>query len=425
MNIAVDQVDFFDPEVLEDPFDFYQAAIAQRPVLQLPGSGTFLVLSYDLVTECCKRVDDFSNAFGELLSGKRAGDPDVKRILEKGWPAVDTMLTADPPEHTRFRGLVNQAFSMRRVNAMEDDIRSIAAELIEGFADKGSCEFIEAFAMPLPVAVIAEQIGLTRDDTATVKRWSDAFADRLGGMIDKQREMECARQVVEFQHAMKERLDARRAQPQDDLLTDLVEARLEGEKPLSDAELMSILQQLMVAGNETTTSSLAGGLLLLIQNPGELAKVKADRSLIPLMVEEILRLESPSAGLWRVARHDTELGGVAIPKGAMLMVRFAAANRDPDTFGNPDSFVADRKEARKQIAFGKGIHMCVGNMLARKEMVVAFEELLDRLVQFRLAPESDLGHVPNMLLRGLKRLDVEFERADPSKREIAGREAAE
>ncbi|MEM8827529.1 MAG: cytochrome P450, partial [Pseudomonadota bacterium] len=211
MSVAIDEVNFFDPAVLEDPFDFYQAAIAERPVYQMPGTTTFLVLSYDAVVDCCKRVDDFSSDFGDMLAGARAADPDVKAILDEGWPAVNTMLTADPPDHTRYRGLVNQAFSMRRVNAMEADIRAVAVDLIEAAADTGRAEFIDDVAMPLPVAVIAEQIGLTRADTERVKRWSDAFADRLGGMIDKDRELECARQVVEFQHAMKERLDTRRA----------------------------------------------------------------------------------------------------------------------------------------------------------------------------------------------------------------------
>jgi cytochrome P450 len=408
VNKPLDQINFFAPDVLEDPFEFYQAALAERPVFKVPGTNIYLVLGYDLISEACKRIDDFSNDFGAVLSGQRAQDPDVKAILDEGWPQRDTMLTADPPAHTRYRKLVNLAFSMRRVDAMEADIRSIARGLLDQVAPKGRAELVHDFAVPLPVAVIAEQIGLSRDDTPMVKRWSDAFADRLGGMISKQRELECAREIVDFQKFMKVKLDERRARPVDDLLSDLVNARIEDERPLDDAELLSILQQLMVAGNETTTSTMAGGLLLLIQNPAELAKVRADRSLIPNMVEEMLRLESPSAGLWRVVKRDAELGGVQIPAGSMLMVRFAAGNRDPSKYENPDAFVADRANARTQMAFGKGIHMCVGNMLARKELVVAFEEILDRLDDIALAPGADLSHVPNMLLRGLKRLDITF-----------------
>jgi cytochrome P450 len=174
---------------------------------------------------------------------------------------------------------------------------------------------------------------------------------------------------------------------------------------------MSILQQLMVAGNETTTSTLAGGLLLLIRNPDELAKVRADRSLIPNMVEEMLRLESPTSGLWRVVTRDTEVAGVPVKGGTMLMARFAGANRDPMKYPEPDRFDAERRNARTHLAFGRGIHMCVGNMLSRKELVVGFQEILERVGEMALAPGATLEWKPNMLLRGLSALPVTLERA--------------
>jgi cytochrome P450 len=409
-RIDLDSMTLFAPEVLENPFPYYQAAIAERPVMTLPGTNITLVTSYDLLAEATGRTQAFSNDFSDLLAGQRSADPDVTAILETGWPQRNTLLTADPPVHTRFRKLVNLAFSMKRVDAIEADIRAIAERLVDAFPDKGKIDFVHDFAIPLPVAVIAGQIGI-RDDVMTVKRWSDAFADRLGGMISRDRELECAREVVEFQHAMKAQIDARRAAPTEDLLSDLVHATIEGEQPLDDAEILSILQQLMVAGNETTTSTLAGGVLLLIENPAEEAKVRADRGLIPNMVEEMLRLESPTAGLWRVVKEDADLGGVAIPAGSMMMLRFAAANRDPAKFENPDAFDVTRKNARSHLAFGRGIHMCVGNMLSRKELAVAFDVLLERVRRFELAPGADLGHVPNMLLRGLRRLDISVERA--------------
>ena len=407
MNKPLDQINFFAPEVLEDPFGFYQAAIGESPVFKVPGSNIHLVLSHALVSEACSRIDDFSSDFSAVLAGMRSADPDVVAELAKGWEQRNTLLTADPPEHTRFRKLVNLAFSMKRVDAMEADMRGIVRELLMTMLAKPRFDFVADFAVPLPVAVIAEQIGLSRADTPTVKRWSDAFADRLGGMITKERELECAREVVEFQHAMKAKLDERRAAPTDDLLSDLVNARIDGERELDDAELLSILQQLMVAGNETTTSTLAGGALLLLDNPDQLAKVTADPKLIGNMVEEMLRLESPSAGLWRVVKRDAELGGVTVPAGSMLMVRFAAANRDPARFADPDTFDVTRANARTHLAFGKGIHMCVGNMLSRKELMVAFEELVPQLAGLRLVPGAPLTHVPNMLLRGLARLDLE------------------
>lgn len=405
----------FAPEVLVDPWDFYAEVHAKCPVFQVPGTPITYVASYDALVDVLGRVEDFSNDFGDALSGARANDPEVKAILDTGWPAVDTLLTADPPVHTRFRKLVNLAFSMKRVDAIESKIRAIAVRLIEDMLAKAEAgepvDFVADFAVPLPVAVIASEIGMdSSTDVATVKRWSDAFADRLGQMIPRERELECAREVVEYQHHAKTLIDQRRANPTDDLLNDLVHASVDGENPLTDAEIMSILQQLMVAGNETTTSTLAGGLVMLIENPGELAKVRADRSLIPNMVEEMLRLESPTSGLFRIVRRDTEVAGVPVKAGTMLMARFAAANRDPTRYPDPDRFDVTRPNAKTHLAFGRGIHMCVGNMLSRRELVVAFQELLDRVESFALAPGTMPVVKPNMFLRGISSLPVVLRR---------------
>jgi cytochrome P450 len=403
----------FAPEVLSDPWAFYAACHKAAPAFQLPGTPITYVTGYDAVVDALGRVEEFSNAFGTDLAGARSQDPEVTAILETGWPAVDTMLTADPPVHTRYRKLVNLAFSMKKVEALEDRVRGIVIDLIDAMQRKAArgetVDFVADFAIPLPVAVIASEIGMQGStDVATVKRWSDAFADRLGQMIGKARELECAREVVEFQRHSKTLIDARRATPTGDLLSDLVNASIDGETPLDDAEIMSVLQQLMVAGNETTTSTLAGGLLMLIQNPAALQQVRADPSLIPNMVEEMLRLETPTSGMWRVVKTDAAIAGVEAKAGTMLMVRYAAANRDPSKYENPDAFQPDRKNARTHLAFGRGIHMCVGNMLSRKELAVAFQELLARLDGFAVAPGAELVWKPNMLLRGLSNLPIGF-----------------
>jgi len=409
MATAAPSANPFAPEVLSDPWAFYAQVHAAGPAFAIPGTPITYVAGYDAVAEALGRIEDFSNDFGAILAGRRSADPDVTAILDTGWPAVDTLLTADPPRHTRFRKLVNLAFSMKRVDAIEGKIRGLAVNLIEKMLEKEAADFVTDFAIPLPVAVITSEIGMdATTELATVKRWSDAFADRLGQMIDKPRELECAREVVEFQHHSKMLIDARRGNPTDDLLSDLVNAEVEGEEPLNDAEIMSILQQLMVAGNETTTSTLAGGLLLLIQNPEKLAAVDADRSLIPNMVEEILRLESPTSGLWRVVKRDSEIAGVTVKAGTMLMLRYAAANRDPAKYAAPDAFDPARKNARTHLAFGKGIHMCVGNMLSRKELAVAFQEILNRMSHIALQPEARLVWPPNMLLRGLGTLPIRY-----------------
>jgi cytochrome P450 len=401
---------FLDPAVMQNPFPLYQWAIANAPIMpvQMGPMTVYMVSSYELVSDATARVEEFSNGFIAALSGAMLLDTDVAAILAEGWPQMDTLLTADPPGHTRYRKLVNLAFSMPKVNAMEGAIREKVTRLIDAFIDKGECEFVSEFAVALPVQVICEQLGFDLSEHGNVKRWSDAFADRLGHMIGKERELECAREVLEFQHAVKIKIDERREKPTSDLLSDLVNARLDGEVPLNDAEILSIAQQLMVAGNETTTHALAGGMVQLAQAPDQLAKLRANPKLIGNLVEEVLRTETPTAAMWRVVTRDTTLGGVDLPKGAMMMLRYAAANRDPARFIDPDTFDIERSNARSHLAFGRGIHMCVGNMLSRKEMTVAFEELINRLDNIAVQDGAVLEVAPNLLLRGLISAPLRF-----------------
>ncbi len=414
MTEAPDPNAFFAPETMAQPFDFYRAAHAHAPVMQMPDGSVTFVFSYDLVAEATLRVDEFSNQFAMLMEGQHRDDPEMKAIEAQGWPAVATLLSADPPVHTRFRKLVNLAFSMPRVNAIEADIRRKVIGLIDAMAKKGEGDFVSDFAIPVPVQVIAQQIGLSADEEiARVKRWSDSAVDRFSQMISRERELECARDLVEFQQLIKTKIDERKAHGGDDLLSDLVAARIEGEEPLSDAEIMSIMQQFMVAGNETTTSTLAGALYQLIQSPDQMAKVAAaaggrNPRLMGNFVEEALRTESPTAGMWRVVTRDTEVGGVAVKAGTALHLRYAAANRDPAKYPDPDRFDVERTNARTHLAFGKGIHMCVGNMLSRKELTIAFDELLNRLEDFELSGESAITIPPNVLLRGISKMPVRF-----------------
>ena len=401
----------FAPETLVDPFDYYREAHEAGVKLEFVAeANAWVVYSYELVSEVTAKPEIYSNDFASLMG---AADDEIDAILAEGWDNPPTLLTADHPIHTRNRKLVNLAFSAPRVNAIEADMRKKSIELIAKMAEKGSGDFVEDFAIPLPVAMIAQQIGLD-NDPKQVKDWSDAAVDRFSQLISRERELECARSFVDYQRYMKGLIDDRRANGGDDLLTDLVEARVEGETPLTDEEIMSIMQQFMVAGNETTTSTIAGGLLQLIRNPDQMAKAKAaaggrDPKLIQNMVEEMLRYESPSAGIWRVVKEDVELGGEKIAAGSMLQVRYAAANRDPAKFEDPDAFLIDRKNARAHLAFGKGPHMCVGNMLSRKEMFVAFDELLERLENFQLADEGGITVLPNIMLRGVTKLPITYE----------------
>jgi cytochrome P450 len=410
----------FDPAVLESPFEYYRALRAEAPVFRDPFTGIFHVATYDLVLEALRDFETFGSRFAPAMGAgtlaELAGDPELESLREGSYPGVDTMLTADPPEHERFRGLVNKAFTPRRVDALEPGVAKLADALIDAFVADSRFEVLSQFAVLLPLSVIADQIGVSRADLPRLKRWTDGFTAQLSGMARGEGAKEAVRRIFEFQRYFAARVEEARLSPRDDVLSDLVRARLEGERPLDMPETLSILQQLLVAGNETTASAIAEGLLLLVQNPDELALVRDDPSLLPNLVEEVLRLATPTASMWRKAARDAALGGVEIPAGSMVLLRFASANRDESRFPDPDRFDVRRANAGEHLAFGHGIHFCLGAMLARKEMKVAFAALLDRLDALRLAPGSpEPRHKPSVLLRGLAELHLAFERRAPSR----------
>lgn len=382
--------------------------------MELPSPTTeaklFLVTRYDLAIEILKDTRVFSSNFSALLAGKEQHDRELQKIAAQGWPQMNTLLTADPPEHERFRSLVNKAFTSSRINKMRDLIEQIVDELIDSFIDRGKCEFVSEFAVPLPLKVIAQQLGVPQTDLPKFKQWSDSFIARLGQILSREQEIECAKDVVAFQHYFRDVIESRQKQPQDDLITDLVQAKVDGERSLDTAELLSIIQQILVAGNETVTSAIAGGMLLLTNNKEQMKLVQTDISLLENFVEEVLRMQSPTAGMWRVVTEDTKLQDVDLKARSLVMLRFDAANRDSLKFIEGERFDVRRHNASNHLSFGHGIHFCLGAMLARKEMQIAYQRLLLRLKDIRLAQEG-YQYLPNVLMRTLKHLYIEFDKA--------------
>jgi cytochrome P450 len=401
----------FDPAVAEDPWEFYAALRARAPVYRMP-MGIWIVSTHALCVQALRDPEAFSSRFMAALGGALAAavtSGDAGGLAARAAPPADTLLTNDPPSHTRFRKLVNRAFLPRRVEKLAASIRELAHGLVDGFAARGRLELVREFAVPLPLTVIADQLGVPRAHLPEFKRWSDASVGPLGGLLSREEMIECAKLVVELQDYLAERCEERRRAPQDDLLSDLVHAHADGEPPLTTPEAVSILQQLLVAGNETTTNLIAAAVQFLLRDPAQLARLRADRSLLPNALEEALRLETPVQGMWRVTTRDVPLGGETIPKGSFVMLRYASANRDETVFPDPDRFDVARPNAREHLSFGLGIHYCVGAALARTEAAIALETLLDRLPGLRLAPGNDFRHQRSMLLRGLERLELEFD----------------
>ena len=411
----LEAINAFDPAILNDPFPYFERLRAEAPVFRDPKTGIVFVSTYDLIMEVNRQPGVYSNQFGRVLrSGAAPPDPEEMEIMSKGWLVPDTMLTADPPAHTRYRKLSGKAFTYKRVEGMAEYVAKVANDLIDTFIDAGECEFKSAFANHLPMTVIADSLGVPRADMDRFHRWSDAFVVQLGGISDRETRIEAARRIVEFQHYFVERIEEKRAHPTNDVISDLVHADLSEEgdaRKMDHAELLSILQQLLVAGNETTAHSLTAGMYYLISNPDQLERVKRDPALIENLVEETLRYLTPSNNMWRVATRDTELAGVPIRQNDLILVRYGSANRDAAHFPDPDRFDVERPNARSHLAFGAGIHTCIGASLARKEMQTTFPILLDRLKNPRF-PEgvNSFRYSPNILLRGVQELHIAFDK---------------
>ena len=400
-----------DPAVLAEPHAFDRQLREEAPVYRDPHTGIFLVSSHERVLEAVKNVEVFSNAFGVAMGGGGGAsepDPELRAVLEESYPPVDTMLTADPPVHKRFRGLVNKAFTPRRVDGIRPEMQKLCRGFIDEFAPSERCEALSDYGVRLPLTMIADQLGVPRSDLPSFKRWTDGFTAQLSGMAVGEDAVEAARRILEFQRYFAARIEEAERAPREDILSDLVRARVEGERPLDIKESLSILQQLLVAGNETTANSIAEGIWLMIQRPDVTEELRENRDRIPAFSEEVLRLASPTQNMWRRVKSDTILGGVEIPEGSMVLLRYGSANRDATVFPDPDRLDLDRPNHGAHLAFGHGIHFCIGAMLARKELHVAFDVWLERIAEFRLAVDaSTLRYPPSILLRGLEALPLE------------------
>ncbi len=400
------------PEIVECPFHAYQRLRDVAPVHYVEQGQFFLVSTYALCSEANSKPEIFTNDFQPLLMPK----PEVAEIYAQGPFSMTekTLLTNDPPSHTEFRSLVDTVFAPARVKKMEGYIAQIVDELIDGFIDDGAVELITQFAIPLPMSIIADQLGVPRSDMADFKRWSDASVVPFSGLASLEEEKDAAHQMVEFGHYFEKKLAEKRANPSDDIISDLSVAVLESkDRPLTLSEFLSIVQQVLTAGNETTTNTIACAMHNLIQNPDQLALIAAEPAKYARnATEETLRIEAPVQGQWRIVKQDTELGGVAIPAGSVVNLRYGSANRDPALFPDPDRFDITRKNAMKNLSFGQGIHHCVGANLARKEVTIALTHLFSRCTNWRFAAgKNDFSHIPSFTLRGLKALHLEFDRA--------------
>ncbi|KUI18180.1 cytochrome [Mycolicibacterium acapulense] len=314
------------------------------------------------------------------------------------------MLGMDEPEHGRHRALVAKAFSQKALARWEDTlVTKIGNALIDRFAGRGCVDLVKEFNFPYPTLIIAGLLGLPQDDYAQFQKWSISL---LSFTINPERGREASLALADYFRPI---LAARREEPRDDLISRLGAAEIDGEK-LSDEEIFSFLRLLLPAGVETTYRSLGNLLFGLLSNPEQLDAIRADRSLIPQAIEEAVRWEPPLSMITRIASRDTELGGVHIPEGSSVMPVLGAANRQDERFPQPDQFDIFR-EAKANIGWGHGVHVCLGMHLARLEMRVALNLLLDRLPNLRLDPEADEAYIRGQVFRSPTALPIVFDPA--------------
>ena len=387
-----------DPEVLADPYPLYHRLRREDPVHWDPFLHAWVVTRYP----------DVIKVLREFTAGRT---PSPEKLTEMGLEAlnpiakvmVKQMLFLDAPAHTRIRNLAGVAFTPEKVNAMRSHVRDIVRSLLQPISAKGSMDVIADLAEPLPCIVTAEMLGLPVEDHRQLKVWSQDFAEMLGNFQHNPDHIpRILKSTDEMTSYFRDKMRRNALRP-DGLVASLMNAEVGGDR-LTEEEVIANCIVTMVGGQETTTNLIGNGVLALLRHPDQLEKLRANTSLIPSAVEELLRYESPSQHTGRLAPDDVQLGGKQIRKRQAVMAVMAAANRDPERFPDPDRLDITRQD-NKHVAFGWGAHFCFGAPLARIEGQVAFEEMLRMFPQWSLKPGPLVWRV-NLGLRGLKSLPI-------------------
>ena len=428
-NEALSLSNLLHPEVRANPYPFYAQLRSQEPVYWDEEMGFWVLTRYADIASVYTD-DRFSRAQGLMSNFQRLPEAE-QRIAEPVYRSFSkTMFYADPPYHTHLRGLMNNAFTPRRVEQLRPYIQRTVVELLDQVQADGHMDVVRDLAYPLPVMVIAELLGLPTNDRARFKGWSDDLFAILGTVRHSPQLMERAAQsLTEMTEYMTELSLRRREQPRDDLLSVLLsvvdedeqlecphphhvqtQGRLAHERhaavQLTQDELVANINILLSTGHETTTHLIGNGILALLQHPDQMQKLRAQPAMVASAIEEIMRYENPVQITYRSATEDAEIGGKQMHKGNLVNSILGSANRDPERYTDPDRFDITRNEGR-HLNFGLGIHFCIGASLVRLEAEIAFNTILRRFPKLQLETES-LDWQEHPVFRGLKALPVSF-----------------
>lgn len=357
-----------DPAVRADPYPSYRWLREHSPVHYVSAMNAWAISRHEDVRRVLLDHASFSS------------DPLIQMAFSAYNPAPNAryLIASDLPEHSRMRALVNKAFSRRTLADLRPHIERTVAALLDRVAQRQEFEFIESFASPLPVSVVADILGIETERHADFRRWSNnVTAGGDDSRLSATQRAQMRQDTADFRDYMLEKIACVRREPQDNLISDLVRAEESGQQLTAD-EVLAMCVLLLIAGNETTTSLLANALICLREFPAQEALVRADRSLVPAFVDESLRWLSPIQLLFRRATHDVDIAGVTIPANAIVMPMYASANRDGTVFERPDTLDVRRGDLRRHLAFGWGVHMCLGKALSQLEGEIALNALFDR-----------------------------------------------
>ncbi len=427
---TADQVNFFDPDTNRCPYPAYQLLRDEAPVWKDPITGMYVLTRYEDIRKVLLDPQRFTNRVGSAAGmtekAVRPDDPEelarmeaddewnrkVQAVYEEdGWVTVPTLDALDPPKHMELRRMFDHAFRPGRISDLDPFVEGLANSLLDGVIDAGTCDWVEQFAIPLPLYTIGRQMGVPEEDMPKIKAWTDAWVQRLGLMQTPEERLWSAQKEVEAQQYFQPIFDRLRKEPEDTLLSDLVNREVpEWGRTLTDNELHSeMMADFFVGGSETTTNALSAGIVALIERPELWEQLLADtEALLPVFVEEVIRTEGPVQGLLRETSEDVEMHGVTMPAGSVVNLRFAAGNRDERHFSCPAEIDLERERPKTHLAFGLGGHFCLGAPLARREMYFGFKALLERVESIRYVDgANDFEYHPNYFLRGLKELNIE------------------
>lgn len=395
------------------PYEFFKRIRTEQPVYRLPGSDVYLISTHALIKRVTRDIKTFSNELPEGQTAHHNVSSAADKVLEeKGFGRrVKTIANHDPPGHYAFRRLMGGILSPAIIKGMEGRVREDANHLLRAIDTSQLCDVVEAVTLPLPLLVISDLLGVDRSDFQTFKIWAAASLYQNKPPQSEEALVRDAELIAEMQHYLVGVVNDRRKNPRDDTVTRLVNARLNDERLLTQKEILSILELFILAGAETTTNAMGNALIYFIDNPKAEIKAREASDRMADVVEELLRLESSVTGIWRSVTCDTVLNGVPIAAGSKLILAYGPSNWDETAFQEPRQFVLERSNIKDHFAFGTGIHVCLGNSIARLELRVMLEQWFATFNEFKLAIDrAQIAYQPFMTLRGPTSLPLKLNR---------------